>query len=199
MSGPAVGIWTAMMVGMMVPSAVPMFNAYAALSHRRPTGHALRVTLFVLPYVVLWALFALAGSTAQSMLRTAGHASRWDGGNGATMAAASLAVAGAYQLSPLKHACLRRCRSPLGFLLMEWRPGVGGAFRLGLRHGVECVLCCWALMGLMFVVGAMNVLWMAGLAVVMFTEKVVPRGQLIARVTGVGLLLAATWMVVRMT
>jgi predicted metal-binding membrane protein len=186
-----------MMVGMMVPTAVPMFITYGAVSRRTPAGHAGRVMLFVLGYVALWTAFALTGSTVQAMLREAGHLGRWDGSNRPVIAASSLAVAGLYQLSPLKQVCLRRCRTPLGFLLMEWRPGLSGALRLGLRHGIDCVLCCWALMGLMFVVGTMNLLWMGGLTLVMFTEKVMPRGQWVGRAAGVVLLGAAVWVMVR--
>ncbi len=94
-------------------------------------------------------------------------------------------LAGVYQFSPLKQACLRRCRTPLGFLLTEWRSGVSGALKLGWLHGAECILCCWALMALMFVLGTMNLLWMAALALLMLVEKSAPAGQIIGRWSGV--------------
>jgi predicted metal-binding membrane protein len=97
--------------------------------------------------------------------------------------------AGAFQLSPLKAMCLSKCRTPLGFLMTGWRDGKRGALAMGLEHGAFCLGCCWALMLVMFVVGVMNLVWMAGLGVVMLLEKVAPRGDLLARLSGVALIL----------
>jgi predicted metal-binding membrane protein len=107
-------------------------------------------------------------------------------------AAVLLILAGIYQFSPLKLACLRSCRSPLAFLLGAWRPGLGGAFAMGLRHGVLCLGCCWALMALLFVGGVMNVPWVAALAVAVAIEKLAPGGERIATWLGVGLILVGT-------
>ena len=98
-----------------------------------------------------------------------------------------LLAAGAFQLTPLKHACLQRCRSPLGFLLTEWRPGASGALHMGIKHGVYCVGCCWALMALMFYAGTMNLLWIAGLALLMLAEKVLPGGRSLSYAVGIAL------------
>ncbi len=97
-----------------------------------------------------------------------------------------LIAAGLFQFGPLKHACLRRCRTPMGFILTEWRPGTGGVFVTGLRHGVYCVGCCWALMALFFVFGTMNLVAAAGLAALVFAEKALPGGTVIARIFGIG-------------
>jgi len=97
-------------------------------------------------------------------------------------------AAGIYQLLPIKQACLRHCRAPTEFLARHWRVGTAGALRMGLRHGLLCVGCCWMLMGLLFVGGIMNLLWIAALALVVFIEKVIPRGTLAGRLGAVGLL-----------
>ena len=118
--------------------------------------------------------------------------SRW-------LAGAILIGAGAYQLTPLKGACLTQCRSPLGFLMGHWRSGASGALRMGLRHGVDCLGCCWALMCVLFAVGVMNLLWVAALTGFVLVEKVGPRGVLASRLAGVAaaaaglLLLARVW------
>jgi predicted metal-binding membrane protein len=99
-----------------------------------------------------------------------------------------------FQWTPLKYACLTRCRSPLGFLLSEWREGLRGAFVMGLRHGAYCVGCCWALMTLLFVAGVMNLLWVAAIAAFVLVEKVIPHGQVVSRLTGVALVVAGVWV-----
>jgi hypothetical protein len=103
---------------------------------------------------------------------------------------AILLAAGMWQLTPIKGICLRHCRSPLGFLVQSWRPGRGGAFRMGLEHGSFCLGCCWFLMGLLFFGGIMNLLWIVGLAVFVLLEKIVPMGPLIGRIVGIGV---ASW------
>ena len=106
-----------------------------------------------------------------------------------------LLVAGAYQLTPLKHACLRHCRSPLQFIMHHWRTGLLGAFRMGIDHGAFCLACCWFLMGLLFVGGVMNLYWIVGLALLVFLEKVMPAGQWSGSLTGIGLMLWGGWLV----
>jgi predicted metal-binding membrane protein len=101
-----------------------------------------------------------------------------------------LLAAGIFQWTPLKSTCLTQCRSPLGFLLTEWREGTWGALVMGFRHGMYCVGCCWVLMALLFVAGVMNLLWVAAIAALVLVEKVLPRGKLVGRVAGGVLLLA---------
>ena len=103
----------------------------------------------------------------------------------ASIAGALLIAAGLYQLTPLKQRCLDRCRSPLAFLMIGWRPGLAGAVPLGLGHGLYCLGCCWMLMALLFVGGVMNLLWIALLALFVLLEKVVPRGELFARLSAI--------------
>ena len=102
----------------------------------------------------------------------------------AALSVTLLLIAGVFQFSPLKRACLRACRSPLGFLLSDWREGLAGAWHMGVRHGFYCLGCCWALMTLLFVGGAMNLPWIAALASLVAIEKLAPRGQLIAQALG---------------
>ena len=109
-------------------------------------------------------------------------------GTSAFLGGGLLIAAGAFQWSPVKYACLSKCRTPLGFLMTEWREGKDGALRMGLKHGFYCLGCCWVLMSLLFVLGVMNLLWIAALAVFVLIEKVAPRGHTVSRVTGVGLI-----------
>jgi predicted metal-binding membrane protein len=108
-----------------------------------------------------------------------------------------LVAAGVFQWTPLKRACLAACRSPLSFLMTGWREGRGGALVMGLRHGLHCLGCCWALMALLFVAGVMNLLWVAAIAVSVLVEKVVPRGDLVGRIAGLGLVAAGVLLVAR--
>jgi predicted metal-binding membrane protein len=107
---------------------------------------------------------------------------------------ALLIAAGIYQLTPLKYACLARCRSPLGFLLAEWREGTRGAFQMGIRHGAYCAGCCWALMALLFVGGVMNPVWVAAIAGFVLVEKLVPAGRVVSWIAGVALLGWGAWV-----
>jgi predicted metal-binding membrane protein len=106
------------------------------------------------------------------------------------LSAALLLIAGVFQFTPLKRACLHACRSPLGFLLTDWRDGLGGAARMGVRHGLYCLGCCWALMALLFVGGAMNLLWIAALMLLVAMEKLAPKGEMLAKALG-ALMIAA--------
>lgn len=176
--------WAIMMAAMMLPSAAPMIGLYAA-THK--TGgvatRAASVSLFVLAYLGLWALtgvpiylanLALMAVTASTLTY---------------MVAAALVGAGLFQLTPWKHVCLRHCRSPLGFLLGHWRAGWAGALALGRAHAVYCLGCCWALMVVLVVAGAMGLPWVLLVACVIAAEKLLPRGEWIARLTGVAFLL----------
>jgi predicted metal-binding membrane protein len=179
----ALPVWAAMMIGMMLPGATPMFAAYVGVNERNGSRWQ-PLAAFVLAYASLWIGASALGACIQQALAGAGLLSHMGVSTRPVFSSALLVLAGAYQFSPLKQACLRRCRTPLGFLLTEWRPGTSGALTLGWRHGVECLLCCWALMALMFVLGTMNLLWMAALTVLMLVEKSAPAGQIIGRWSG---------------
>ena len=188
-------MWSVMMAAMMLPSALPMIRSFADLSARRgAAGHA---RAFVGGYLLVWLVFSLTATAAQWLLQAAGWTSPMMVSTSKPLTVALLLIAGLYQFTPLKRLCLRGCRSPIGFVLGEWRPGARGALTMGWRHGRLCLGCCWALMALLFVGGAMNPAWVAALAVAVAIEKTAPGGERIAAVLGVLLIGAATWQLLR--
>lgn len=183
-------MWVVMMAAMMLPGAAPMLLLFAAITARRggEQQRTLASGAFALGYVVVWAVFSLAAVALQFALEGAALLSPMMQTTHAALAGATLIAAGIYQWTPLKRACLRHCRSPLDFMLTHWREGTHGAFVMGLRHGVYCVGCCWALMLVLFVVGVMNLAWIAGLAMFVLVEKLAPAGPWLERVAGIALL-----------
>jgi predicted metal-binding membrane protein len=179
-----VAMWWLMMLAMMLPSAAPAILLYARLREQRGAGGAVvQPWVFGFGYLAVWLLFAMVAATVQLLLARATMSF-----SDPRLASALLVAAGLYQLSPLKSACLRQCRSPAEFLSRNWRPGAVGAMRLGVLHGAYCVGCCWMLMALLFVGGVMNFAWIAALTLIVGIEKLVPRGDLIARAAGVALI-----------
>jgi len=183
-------MWSVMMVAMMVPSASPVVLAYSTLHRKqgtdqRPFG---AVTAFVVGYVVVWTAFSAAATVAQWSLHWAALISAVGVSTSALLSGGLLVVAGGFQWTSLKSACLMHCRSPFLFFLTSWREGTAGAFKMGLEHGVFCLGCCWALMGLMFFAGVMNVYWLAGLSVLVLVEKAVPAGDRLGKLAGVGMI-----------
>ena len=180
----AAAMWAAMMVAMMLPSAAPAILLYAHV-HRHSLGSGTPPTMaFLAGYLACWFGFSMLAAALQ--LAIASPLSMALDNRAAS--AALLIAAGLYQLSPLKDACLSRCRSPAAFITHHYRPGPQGAVRLGLLHGAYCVGCCWLLMALLFVGGAMNLLWVAGLTLLVAAEKLLPGGKWIARIAGVALI-----------
>ena len=177
-------MWVAMMAGMMFPASAPMILAFArSQSRKRAAGAAVVPTwLFVAPYVVVWLAFGAAGYLIALWVDALAGGSRWSGADISRLAAVFLIAAGAYQLTSLKRVCLSRCRTPLSFMLSYWRPGPLGAMGMGLRHGLFCVGCCWALFLVLFPLGVMNVAAMVAVAALVFAEKALPRGETIAAV-----------------
>ena len=180
-------MWAVMMAAMMLPSAMPMVRAYSTTVGTGSRALRGSTSTFVTGYVVAWSGFAALATGAQwalhraTLVDAAGVAtSRW-------LAGPVLVAAGAYQFTDLKQACLGKCRSPLSFLLAEWREGVGGALRMGGLHGSLCIGCCWALMALLFVLGVMNLWWIAIVATAVLVEKVT-HSALLPRMVGIGLL-----------
>jgi predicted metal-binding membrane protein len=168
---PAAAMWAAMVLAMMLPTAGPMILTYAEIADTAARKGEPMVSPMVLSagYAVVWLGFALAAATGQWILTSAGLPL---GEDGARLAAGTVFLgAGLYQFSGLKQACLAVCQRPFPFFFANWTTEPSGVFRLGLRQGMLCVGCCWAMMGLMFVTGAMNVLWMAVLGVLMTMEK----------------------------
>jgi predicted metal-binding membrane protein len=183
--------WMTMMIAMMLPPLVPWILVVAAITDRpRKPGALGPAGAFVAGTFAAWIPFALAGAIAQ---RALAHVLPLDLAGATRYAAASaLILAGTYELSPLRAACLRHCRSPIGFFLSRWRDGPMGALELGLRHGAFCLGCCWALMALCFALGAMNVMWMAMLTLVICVEQMAPHGERWSRVVGVSLVVCGT-------
>lgn len=188
-------MWAVMMTAMMLPPAAPMILLFVGLHERQQPGAALGPTWsFLAGYLLVWTGFAAAATSAQWGLHSAALLSPMLKASSPYLAAGLLLAAGAYQWTPLKLRCLARCRQPLGFLMTEWRAGTGGALRMGLRHGLFCTGCCWALMALLFVGGVMNLLWVALLSAYVLLEKVLPGGAILGRVAGAALLAWAVWL-----
>ena len=185
-------MWAVMMVAMMLPSAAPTILLFAALTRTRASASPLPPTAgFAAGYVLLWGVFSFVATLVHMALEHAALVSSAMRATTSFLAGLLLVAAGIYQWTPLKHACLTNCRSPIHFVTRHWCAGLGGAFRLGLFHGAYCVGCCWALMGLLFAGGVMNVAWVAALAVFVLLEKTTFLGTRVGRaVSGVGLVVA---------
>jgi predicted metal-binding membrane protein len=184
-------MWAVMMAAMMLPSALPMIQTFAGASAARQA--TLRWHGFVLAYLLVWLAFSAVATGAQWALQAVGWVDPMIVSRSAPLNAVLLLIAGIYQFSPLKRVCLARCRSPLAFILGEWRDGVGGAFVMGLRHGLQCLGCCWALMALLFVGGVMNLAWIVALALVVAIEKLAPYGDRLGQLLGFVLVGAGLW------
>lgn len=183
-------MWWAMMTAMMTPSAAPLILLYRRVLHHHRAGRSVvPVILLLAGYLLTWLAFSIAAALLQKALQPTGLISEmmlWS--KNAPLSAAVLAAAGLYQLSPAKRACLTQCRSPVQYLTTHWRPGLAGSVLLGMRHGAWCVGCCWLLMTLLFVVGVMNLVWIAVLSIIVFVEKLSPAGERIGRALGVVLI-----------
>ncbi len=192
-------MWAVMMVAMMTPSAAPMILLFAAIvrKSRGQRSPAAASGLFVAGYLAVWTGFSAVATASQWGLEQAALLSPMMVSTSPYLGGALLIAAGIYQMTPLKQVCLHHCRSPVHFLSGHWRNGVGGAFRMGVDHGLFCLGCCWALMALLFVGGVMNLLWVAAIAIFVLIEKVVPRGALVGRAAGGLLLLAGLWLIVQ--
>lgn len=197
-AGLVFAMWAAMALAMMVPTAAPMITTYAEIAE---TAHEKRIPVvsplvLIAGYLSVWLAFCLAAAALQVALArlallTPGlvAASPWLG-------AGVLAVAGLYQLSAFKAACLAKCRTPLPFFFANWSDKAPGVFRMGVKQGVVCLMCCWALMLVMFAAGLMNVVWMVLLTLVMLAEKVGSRHDLVVKGTGAVLLVWAAGLAV---
>lgn len=183
-------MWTIMMAAMMLPSAAPMLMLFARVSAARSKGTrpALAAGVLALGYLATWTGFSVIATLAQWGLLEARLVSPMMSSASLALSAALLAAAGAYQFTPLKNACLARCRSPLSVLLNDWREGLAGAFSMGLRQGAYCTGCCWLLMALLFVFGVMNLVWIAALTVFVLVEKLLGGPRWFAPATGAMLL-----------
>jgi len=185
-------MWTVMMVAMMVPSAAPMVLAFLTVNQRRQAMDRplVPVAIFLFGYLAVWTAFSAVATFAEWGLHQAAMLSTTMTATSTALNGGLLIAAGLFQWTPLKRACLKGCRSPLSFLMSEWRDGTAGAFVMGLRHGAYCVGCCWVLMALLFVAGVMNLLWVAVIALFVMAEKILAKGELLAQVAGIALIIA---------
>ena len=189
-------MWTEMMVAMMTPSAAPMILTFAAVNRKRlereqpfvPTG------IFLLGYLVVWTLFSAIAAVAQWILHSSALLSPMMVSTSPLLGGVLLIAAGVFQWTPLKNACLTHCRSPLSFLMIDWREGRLGAFVMGLKHGAYCTGCCWFLMALLFVAGVMNIWWVAAISILVLLEKVAPKGLHVGRAVGLVFAVWGGWM-----
>jgi predicted metal-binding membrane protein len=191
-------MWVAMMVAMMVPTALPVTLIYAGVARKaeKLDSPVSPTFVFVGGYVAMWGLFAVAATAAQRGLEALALLSPQMVSKSPVLGGALLIAAGIYQLTPLKQACLKSCRSPAHFIAQHWRKGTFGALRMGAEHGAYCLGCCWVVMGLLFVGGVMNLLWIAAIAVFVLLEKVAPFGEVGGRLLGAGALVAGALVLV---
>jgi predicted metal-binding membrane protein len=192
-------MWWVMMIAMMVPSAAPMVLLFTAIKRKQaaPVSPSVEAWIFLSGYLLIWAGFSLVAALAQWGLERVGLLSMAMASTSAVFGGVILVVAGLYQLTPIKSACLRYCQSPVLFLSQHWRPGAVGAFRMGLRHGGYCLGCCWFLMVLLFVSGVMNLFWIVGIALYVACEKLLPLGHRLSRAAGVALIVSGTIVLAR--
>jgi predicted metal-binding membrane protein len=190
-------MWTVMMVAMMVPSAAPMILAFLTVNQRRQAADRpyVPVSIFLFGYLAVWTAFSAVATFAEWGLHQAAMLSTTMTATSTALNGGLLIAAGVFQWTPLKRTCLKGCRSPVSFLMSEWREGTVGAFVMGLRHGAYCLGCCWILMALLFVAGVMNLLWVAVIALFVMAEKILPKGELLARIAGICLIVAGAALV----
>ena len=189
-----VGVWVTMMAAMMLPSVAPMVLTFARVEDARRTTRG-GTWLFVGGYLIVWTAYGLV---AYGIYRAAkdvapsffswGHAGRY-------VAGGALVAAAAYELTPLKHVCLRHCRGPIHFVLGGWRGGTADALRMGVEHGAYCVGCCWGLMVVLFALGVMSLTWMAAVALVILAQKLLPYGERLALVSALLFVVLGLWVV----
>jgi predicted metal-binding membrane protein len=192
-------MWLVMMLGMMLPSTTPMILTFATINrNKRAVGqNFVPTSVFAAGYLSAWGAFSLAATAAQWALDRAALLSPGLAATSPVLGGALLILGGLYQFTPLKQVCLRNCRSPLAFVLNNWRDGWAGSLRMGLEHGGYCLGCCWVLMMLLFVVGVMNLLWVAAIAMFVFAEKLLPGGIWIGRLGGAAMLGFGVFLLIR--
>lgn len=191
-----VGTWVIMMAAMMLPSVAPMALLFAAVGRERARHGRERHTtwIFLSGYFAAWTAYGLLAYGVYRALRAIDlHLLAWNE-HGPLVAGSALAAAGVYQLTPLKRICLRHCRSPLHYVLGGWHSGRAGAARMGIEHGAFCVGCCWGLMVILLVLGAMSIVWMGVVAGLIFAEKVLPFGHRLTRVFALLFVAVGIWV-----
>ena len=191
-------MWSVMMFAMMTPSAAPMVLTYTKINRQQQATvkPLMGTTIFFLGYLLIWIAFSAVATLAQGGLHAATLLSPMMETTSPILGGIILITAGVFQFTPLKYACLSHCRTPMGYLMNEWREGKWGTLIMGLRHGAYCVGCCWLIMALLFVAGVMNLAWIAIIAIYVLAEKLLPGGHKLSY--GIGALMAGwgIWMIV---
>jgi predicted metal-binding membrane protein len=189
-------MWAVMMTAMMVPTAAPMILLFASVYRKRREKQQpyVATSVFLAGYILVWSGFAALATLGNWGLHQASLMSSMMGESTSSyLGGGLLLAAGVFQWSRLKYVCLNHCRSPIGYVMSSWREGRVGALRMGMEHGAFCLGCCWVLMSLLFVLGVMNLLWIAGLAVFVLAEKIAPQGERVSRATGLLLVAWGAW------
>jgi len=192
-----IAIWIVMMVAVMFPTAAPMILIFAQVyAGKREHGQPFVPTwIFVGSYLFVWTLFGVLAYAGALEAEELGKQSMWLMDNAARFGGGVLILAGLYQLSPLKHSCLSKCRTPMNFILNSWREGYWGSFRMGLEHGLYCLGCCWLLFIILFPLGVMNVAAMAVITFLIFAEKSLALGQQIAKIAAIVLIVYGAFVI----
>jgi predicted metal-binding membrane protein len=191
-------MWAVMMVAMMVPSVAPLILMFARASRQKGADRvAGSAAILLLGYLMVWLGFSLLATLVQWKLHDYALLSPMMASTSPILGGGLLAIAGIFQFTPLKRTCLTHCRSPMGFLMSEWRDGRWGTLVMGLKHGANCVGCCWMLMGLLLVAGVMNLLWVAAIAGFVLVERIAPGGERLGRIAGAALILAGIALIIR--
>ena len=189
-------MWFVMMIGMMVPTASPMILMFSTVNRQKKAQNQpyVATAVFLSGYVLVWLGFSIGATVSNWVLHSNTLLSGMMGESTSNLFGGVLLIsAGIFQWTPIKKACLNNCRTPMGFLMTEWNNGSYGAFRMGLGHGIYCLGCCWLLMALLFVLGVMNLVWIAVLTALILVEKVAPKGDWVSRITGIGF---AVWGII---
>ncbi|HJM83517.1 MAG TPA: DUF2182 domain-containing protein [Nitrospinota bacterium] len=190
-------MWAIMMIAMMLPSASPAILIYEKIvTGKSQTENPLWLTtLFTSSYLLTWMLFSLAATAAQWWLHSVSYLSPMMAITDKYIGGAILIAASVYQVSPIKDACLKHCRSPMGYFITNWRDGAKGSFTMGFMHGMYCVGCCWALMAVLFFTGMMNLLWVVAISIFVLVEKITSTGDKIAYLSAFLLFFAGLWVI----
>ncbi len=192
-------MWIVMMIAMMTPSIAPAVLLFAL--HSRSRARAGRpyvpASVFLAGYLLVWTSFSVAATAAHWGLEKYGFLNMMMEPASGKFSGIVLVIAGVFQFTPLKHACLQHCRGPLDVIMHGWKPGLIGALSTGMWHGAYCAGCCWALMLLLFAAGVMNIMWVALISIFVLIEKLAPRAELLARIAGAVLIATGIWLFVR--
>lgn len=190
-------MWSVMMAVMMTPTAIPVLLVFARV--RNDAGRSVRAALFGLGHLSVWIGFSAAAAFVQWTLHQSALLSPAMSITSPIASAFVLIAIGVYQLTPVKAKCLTNCQRPIDFLMRYWKEGAKGALELGIRHGIYCLGCCWALMLVLFVVGVMNIGWIAALTAFVLLEKLGPKGVRLARIGGVVIIAAGVFSLLTAT